>query len=49
MLGLTQNQLLGKTSLWSLLNVIHEDGTYFKLEELAPTATNLKPVNKIVM
>lgn len=51
MLGLTKNQLLGKTSFDPLWQIIHEDGTYFKPEEHpVPTALQtLKPVNKVVM
>jgi PAS domain S-box-containing protein len=51
MLGLTRNQLLGKTSFDPLWQVIHEDGTYFKPEDHpVPNALRtLKPVNKIIM
>jgi hypothetical protein len=39
MLGLTQNQLLGKTPFDPLWKVIHEDGTHFKPEDHpVPTA-----------
>lgn len=50
-LGITRNQLLGKTSFDPLWQVIHEDGSYFPPEELpVPTALKtLKPVNKIIM
>jgi PAS domain S-box-containing protein len=51
MLGLTQNQLIGKTSFDPLWHVIHENGTYFTPEDHpVPTALRtLKPVNKIIM
>jgi PAS domain S-box-containing protein len=51
MLGLTQNQLLGKTSFDPLWQVIHEDGTYFKPENhpVPQALRTLKPVNKIIM
>lgn len=51
MLGLTEEQLLGKTSFDPLWNVIHEDGTPFPAEEHpAPTAIRTrKPVRDVVM
>ncbi|MFT5849148.1 PAS domain S-box protein [Psychroserpens sp.] len=51
MLGLTQEQLLGKTSFDEDWEVIHEDGSIYKAEELpVPQAINeLKQINKVVM
>lgn len=51
MLGLTQNQLLGKTSFDPLWQVIHEDGTNFRPEEhpVPRALQTLKPVNKVTM
>lgn len=51
MLGLTQDQLLGKTSFDEDWKVIHEDGSAFKPEEHpVPQAINKsKPINNIVM
>lgn len=51
MLGLTQDQLLGKTSFDEDWEVIHEDGSAFKPEEHpVPQAINkLEPINNIVM
>ena len=51
MLGLTQNQLLGKTSFDPLWQVIHEDGSTFKPEDhpVPKALKNLKPVNSITM
>lgn len=51
MLGLTENQLLGKTSFDSSWRVIHEDRSNFKAEDHpVPKAIQLrKPVNKVVM
>ena len=51
MLGLTHDQLLGKTSFDPLWAVVHEDGTYFKPEDhpVPRALRTLKPVNKVVM
>ncbi|MBG6060610.1 PAS domain S-box-containing protein [Flavobacterium sp. CG_9.1] len=51
MLGLTQDQLLGKTSFNDYWQVIHENGTNFKPEEhpVPQCIQSLKPVNNIVM
>jgi PAS domain S-box-containing protein len=51
MLGLTEDQLLGKTSFDSSWRVIHEDRSNFKAEDHpVPKAIQLrKPVNKVVM
>ncbi|PKH66298.1 hypothetical protein CXF59_10020 [Flavobacterium sp. ALD4] len=51
MLGLTQDQLLGKTSYDDYWEIIHEDGYAYKPEEFpVPQAINKsKPINNIVM
>ena len=51
MLGLTEDQLLGKTSFDPHWKVIHLDGTEFKSEEhpVPQAIKNLKPINNIVM
>ena len=51
MLGLSENELLGKTSFDTCWKVIYEDGTEFKLEEfpVQKAIKKLKPINYIVM
>lgn len=51
LLGLTQDQLLGKTKLNPFWKVIHEDGSTFTKEDQPVTLAlkSLKPVNNIVM
>jgi PAS domain S-box-containing protein len=51
MLGLTQDQLLGRTSFDKDWEVIHEDGSAFKPEEhpVPQAITKLKQINNIVM
>ncbi|WP_338647684.1 PAS domain S-box protein [Flavobacterium sp. KS-LB2] len=51
MLGLTQDQLLGKTSFDDYWRVIHLDGTNFKPEDhpVPRAIKHLKPMNNIVM
>ena len=51
MLGLTEDQLLGKTSFDEHWKVIHLDGTEFKPEDhpVPQAIKTLKPINNIVM
>lgn len=51
MLGLSQDQLLGKTSFDNYWQVIHEDGSTFKPENhpVPQAIKNLKPINNVVM
>ncbi|RTZ03676.1 PAS domain S-box protein [Flavobacterium sp. GSP6] len=51
MLGLTEDQLLGKTSYDEHWKTIHLDGTLFKVEDHAvPQAIQtLKPINNVIM
>ena len=51
MLGLTQDQLIGKTSFDEYWYVIHENGTNFEPEDLPvlQCIKYLKPINNIVM
>lgn len=51
MLGLTQDQLLGKTSFDEYWQVIHKDGSSFKSENhpVPQAIKNLKPINNVVM
>lgn len=51
MLGLTQDQLLGKTSFDEYWQVIREDGTLFESEDhpVPQVIKHLKPVNNVVM
>nr|WP_278036519.1 PAS domain S-box protein [Flavobacterium nitratireducens] len=51
MLGLTEDQLLGKTSFDEHWKVIHLDGTNFKPEDhpVPQAIKTLKPINNIVM
>ncbi|MDI6031966.1 PAS domain S-box protein [Flavobacterium sp. LB2P84] len=51
MLGLTEDQLLGKTSFDDTWKVIHLDGTNFTSEEhpVPQAIQKLKPINNIVM
>lgn len=51
MLGLTEDQLLGKTSFDEHWKVIHLDGTEFKSEEhpVPQAIQTLKPINNVVM
>jgi len=51
MLGLTEDQLLGKTSFDSDWNVIHLDGSIYKSEDhpVPKAIKELKPINNVVM
>ncbi|GEL12197.1 PAS domain S-box-containing protein [Flavobacterium glycines] len=51
MLGLTEDQLLGKTSFDEHWKVIHLDGTEFKSEDhpVPQAIQTLKPINNVVM
>lgn len=51
MLGLTEDQLLGKTSFDEHWKVVHLDGTEFKAEDhpVPQVIKSLKPVNNVVM
>ena len=51
MLGLTEDQLLGKTSFDPHWNVIHLDGTGFQSEDhpVPKAIKELKPINNVVM
>lgn len=51
MLGLTEDQLLGKTSFDDTWKVIHLDGSIFKADEhpVPQAIQKLKPINNIVM
>lgn len=51
MLGLTQDQLLGKTSFDKHWSVIHLDGTTFNSEDhpVPQAIKHLKPINNVVM
>jgi PAS domain-containing protein len=51
MLGLSENELLGKTSFDTCWKVIHADGAEFKSEEfpVQKAIKKFKPINNIVM